>query len=113
MSVDGVIMDDSKKRLRIAQFPQSEEALLVWMLQLQCESIRVPISGPWIQEKAKSIAHELKILEEDKPNFAVGCPIKFQHQCNVQSFKLIGEAGSADEGAIKANFPGIIATIKN
>ena len=44
MSTEVVITDDSKERLRVAHFPELDNALRVWVLQ--CDSRRVPISGP-------------------------------------------------------------------
>jgi hypothetical protein len=80
------------KRLRSAKEPQLEEALVTWL------TITVsncgPVSDLLLTNKAKKIAEELGC---EGIAFSTGWLRNFKGRYNVKSYKLVGEASSADD----------------
>ena len=101
--------DNNRKRARCVKSPEIEDALVLWVLQ--CEQRSIPINMPLIQQQAKKFAQKLNLPEDKQLLYSIGWCQKFMSFYNLRCIRMTGEAASADEEAIKANLPNIIAEI--
>lgn len=109
MNQAAVSSDSNRKRVRTVKCPELDDALVLWVLQ--CEHKSIPINMPLIQAQAKRFAKLLEIPEEKQLSYSLGWCQKFMSFYNLRCVRMTGESASADEEAIKARLPDIIAEI--
>ncbi|KAK9722522.1 Tc5 transposase DNA-binding domain [Popillia japonica] len=83
------------KRLKGARYPELETQLIEWFTEMRLKAI--PLNGPTIQQKAKSIAAKLKITECD---FSSGWLYRFQKRHGISAHVISGEKNKVNEQTV-------------
>src|SRR2546423_5551309 len=91
--------DESIRRQRVIPFTQLEEALKMWVLQMQHQ--RIALSVAIIQEKGKQFAKSLGISLESELQCSEGWVKRFCQRNGFRQFRLHGESGSAQMEGIE------------
>lgn len=97
---------NASKKLKVAREPELEEALVTWLNAVTANTGKV--SDQLLTNKAKEIAVEMNITGL---TFSHGWIAGFKSRYNVKSYKMHGEAKSADVEGIelaRAELPALI-----
>lgn len=83
----------SRKAVRLGEFPALEKALYEWFLTVRAKNL--PVSGPFLIEKAVEFARKSGIEEEDFKG-SPGWLSNFKSRYGLHAVKLAGESASAN-----------------
>ena len=90
--LETVTLIPDAKRIRQSAYPQLDQALNIWITDLNSKSISV--SGDMIQEQAKRFAGKLNVPSNFK--FSVGWLAGFKKRNRIKARSVSGESESAD-----------------
>jgi Tc5 transposase DNA-binding domain len=96
------------RRVRILKSSAVEEAVVIWVLQMQ--HTKRPINGPLIVEKAKQFAAALG--KQDILEFSNGWLFAFCKRNGFRQFKIHGESGDVDMTGFEKRIARLKAKIK-
>ncbi|XP_037528447.1 tigger transposable element-derived protein 6-like [Rhipicephalus sanguineus] len=86
----------SRKRIRTSKYEDLDAALFRWFREVRAQSI--PVSGPMLQQKAKSLG---ALLGHDDFNPLNGWIQRFKDRHGISCKVVCGESGDVDDESIE------------